>query len=60
MGGRMNDKYIKPAAAAREKGVSRAAIYQALACEKINGEMVAGSKLVVRDAKFAEWTPKSH
>jgi len=56
----MNDKYIKPAAAAREKGVSRAAIYQALACEKINGEMVAGSKLVVRDAKFAEWTPKSH
>ena len=52
--------YIKIAAAAREKRVSRAAVYQALALEKIHGEMVAGSKLVVRDAKFAEWTPKSH
>lgn len=51
--------YIKIAAAAREKRVSRAAVYQALALEKIHGEMVAGSKLVIRDAKYAEWTPKT-
>jgi len=51
--------YIKIAAAAREKHVSRAAVYQALAYDKIHGEIVAGSKLVIRDAKFAEWTPKS-
>jgi len=52
-------EYIKPAAAAREKGVSRAAIYQALAREVIRGEMVAGSKLVVRDEKWDAWTPKT-
>lgn len=50
--------YIRVTTAAREKGVSRAAVYYALASGKINGETIAGTVMVVKDAAFEAWQPK--
>lgn len=52
------NKCVTVAAAAREKGVARGAVYYALASGKITGEKIAGTVMVVRDAAFEAWQPK--
>jgi hypothetical protein len=53
------NKYININKSAREKGVARGAVYYALASGKINGETIAGTVMVVRDAAFEAWRPKT-
>lgn len=55
----MRNNIIRVTTAASEKGVARAAVYYALASGKLHGETIAGTVMVVRDAAFEAWRPKT-
>jgi len=52
-------EYITIAQAAREKGVSRAAVYYAIRLKFVDFEKIAGTDHIIRNEKFAAWTPKT-
>jgi hypothetical protein len=55
----MRDNIIRVTTAAREKGVARGAVYYALASGKIHGHTVESTVMVVKDAAFEAWRPKT-
>lgn len=49
------DNYINISQAAKQKGVSRGSIYQAIALRRIDSEMIAGRVVVVDNEKFQKY-----
>jgi len=43
---------------AREKGVSRGAVYQKIALRKLNSQIIDGQVFVVADEKYEKWQKK--
>ncbi len=50
--------YLKVTVAARIKGVSRAAVTQAIASGKIHSKEFGGTHLVLQNRAFENWKPK--
>ena len=53
------EKYIKLTTAAREKGVARAAVYFALAKNRIDMIEFDGVPFIIKNEKYRVWAPKS-
>jgi len=50
-------EFLKITTAARDKGVSRASVYFAIANGVLDAEKIGGTLMIVDNNKFRQWTP---